>query len=151
MVGINVTQGSRLQKPGGCPDIIYDVMRQCWMQKASDRPFFYELCAEKDGILTAAVADVNASERVRLGKQPLINDSDPLERINQLRELGLLTEDEKNLLAEKHGVKESAAKKGGLFSSENGIAGDMQSHPNRSDDIESAGRDLAENTKRQEL
>eukprot|EP00912_Choanoflagellata_sp_UC4_P000431 UC4_evm2s267 len=66
MVGINVTKGYRLSKPEKCPDSIYEVMRQTWLPEPSNRPHFSELCREKDGILTIAVAQVKARENIKM-------------------------------------------------------------------------------------
>eukprot|EP00803_Ostreobium_quekettii_P004159 evm.model.scf_1037.5 EVM.evm.TU.scf_1037.5 scf_1037:22658-32305(+) len=38
-----VLKGDRLPKPAGCPDAIYELMRDCWHTKPSDRPNFTEL------------------------------------------------------------------------------------------------------------
>ncbi|VVC27338.1 Hypothetical protein CINCED_3A021731 [Cinara cedri] len=49
-----VTGGGIMEKPDGCPDMLYDFMKLCWCFKASDRPTFNELvrrllpCARAD-------------------------------------------------------------------------------------------------------
>ena len=35
--------GYRMQCPEGCPDAIYDLMRQCWAWDVTDRPTFQEI------------------------------------------------------------------------------------------------------------
>eukprot|EP00058_Branchiostoma_floridae_P008231 XP_002593719.1 hypothetical protein BRAFLDRAFT_199482 [Branchiostoma floridae] len=42
LVGI-LRQGYRLQKPPGCPDRLYDVMKSCWREEPSTRPEPIEL------------------------------------------------------------------------------------------------------------
>ncbi|XP_035682411.1 tyrosine-protein kinase CSK-like [Branchiostoma floridae] len=42
LVGI-LRQGYRLQKPPGCPDRLYDVMKSCWQEEPPARPEPVEL------------------------------------------------------------------------------------------------------------
>ena len=35
--------GYRMQCPEGCPDAIYDLMRQCWAWDITDRPTFQDI------------------------------------------------------------------------------------------------------------
>ena len=35
-----IEQNRRLEQPDKCPDKVFQIMRQCWSYKASDRPTF---------------------------------------------------------------------------------------------------------------
>ncbi|KAL9961359.1 hypothetical protein ACROYT_G030281 [Oculina patagonica] len=46
-------RGERLQRPDGCSDEIFDIMKSCWHPKPSERPSFGELVQLIDSLLTA--------------------------------------------------------------------------------------------------
>lgn len=43
--------GYRLPKPRCCPQSIYEMMRQCWSQEASERPTFQDLCWQLESFI----------------------------------------------------------------------------------------------------
>jgi hypothetical protein len=48
-----LNQGTRLECPKNCPKEMYQLMRQCWKEKPSDRPNFSEIELFLHGILNA--------------------------------------------------------------------------------------------------
>jgi serine/threonine protein kinase len=38
-----VLEGYRLPKPANCPEALYEIMQQCWHEKAEERPTFTQL------------------------------------------------------------------------------------------------------------
>ncbi len=49
--------GYRMQCPEGCPDPIYDLMKQCWAWDVQDRPTFKEISN-----LLNSMSDINEGE-----------------------------------------------------------------------------------------
>ena len=45
--------GARLDKPGFCPDTIYNLWRRCWSYYPTDRPTFVEVVAEIESYISA--------------------------------------------------------------------------------------------------
>lgn len=48
---IYFTQGNRLPKPTDCPDSLYDVMKDCWMQDPASRPTFKQIVEALDAVI----------------------------------------------------------------------------------------------------
>ncbi|KAM6915322.1 tyrosine-protein kinase FRK [Xenentodon cancila] len=42
-VAQKITQGYRMQRPPNCPEILYDIMKDCWRENERDRPTFETL------------------------------------------------------------------------------------------------------------
>lgn len=49
----NITNGQRLPQPYGCPDAIYELMRDCWKHKQEERPGFKQLKSKLFELLQA--------------------------------------------------------------------------------------------------
>ena len=47
----HVKHGKIMDKPDGCPDDLYDVMKHCWSYRENQRPMFLDIC---DTFLAAA-------------------------------------------------------------------------------------------------
>ena len=39
-----VKEGHKMERPDGCPDVLYEMMSQCWENRPHDRPTFLKLC-----------------------------------------------------------------------------------------------------------
>jgi serine/threonine protein kinase len=39
-----VIKGKIIDRPEGCPDDLYDLMRECWQKRESRRPTFLDIC-----------------------------------------------------------------------------------------------------------
>jgi len=48
----SIQTGHRMEKPGTCSDVVYDLMTKCWQTTPSDRPKFSELCMVLDTLVT---------------------------------------------------------------------------------------------------
>ncbi|KAF6034525.1 MST1R [Bugula neritina] len=48
----HLIEGNRLQQPQHCPDIIFDMMKSCWLTEPKDRPSFADLADKLQDILS---------------------------------------------------------------------------------------------------
>ena len=39
-----VKGGNKMRRPEDCPDILYNLMSECWSTSPNDRPTFLEIC-----------------------------------------------------------------------------------------------------------
>jgi hypothetical protein len=53
--------GNRLEKPGICPDDLYQVMLQCWDRDPQNRPSFTVRCSSRDIQLMVCVGDQSSN------------------------------------------------------------------------------------------
>ena len=41
---LDVKEGRKMQRPENCPDVLYDMMSECWEAQPNARPTFLDIC-----------------------------------------------------------------------------------------------------------
>ncbi|KAJ7350232.1 hypothetical protein OS493_037695 [Desmophyllum pertusum] len=66
-----IIEGNRMERPVDCPEEMYSMMRDCWMEKPEDRPNFTALVQRLDHVIESNMAAMGSEGYLELGDEPL--------------------------------------------------------------------------------